>query len=596
MRKHSKFITILLSALLAVCLVQTVFVQAFATENTATPDEPTDGLRPVSMEVVKVPKTVNLLENEKVDSNFWSNVVLHIVYSNGEEYDVNCEGIDSEDGIVPPIAEINGYAGHITAYYDVKDDTVDFSVSYWCGDIYEHDGSFEVGYYEEYTSVEFSVDIMRPVSMEIVKVPESIVIDNDEIIDSTFWSNVVVHIVYNNGEEYDVNCDGADSEDGIVPPIAEIGGHEGRIYCYFSDESAEDSSPKICVTYNYGDFAYIEANCPIKRIDLRPVSMEIVKMPKTVTMFKGEISDSSFWDDVVVHVVYSDGREFDVNCDSFKSGDRIVPPIPEINGYKGYIDYYISNDSGDESDVGSSDDNINYISLYYEYGDDNYGLDADKTIVTHSIPVEVKDDPRTIVKCEVTKLPDKVFTAPLFTAEDEPLESLDVKNSISHNIDGMEITYYYANGKKGGTVTFNSSMLSEDFAPVAVRYGTQVLDEYGNYIRIEVQDKGNYKFFVEYLDYPNISAQILTAKSVDNPNPSLNPVSTEDTPAKPSDNISSATSDVATKDNAGNNNTTNGTANNGVVATGNFATPAIIATVMILAAAVMFVLKRKHSF
>lgn len=32
MRKHSKFITILLSALLAVCLVQTVFVQAFATE------------------------------------------------------------------------------------------------------------------------------------------------------------------------------------------------------------------------------------------------------------------------------------------------------------------------------------------------------------------------------------------------------------------------------------------------------------------------------------------------------------------------------------------------------------------------------------
>ena len=32
MRKHSKFITILLSALLAVCLMQTVFVQAFATE------------------------------------------------------------------------------------------------------------------------------------------------------------------------------------------------------------------------------------------------------------------------------------------------------------------------------------------------------------------------------------------------------------------------------------------------------------------------------------------------------------------------------------------------------------------------------------
>ena len=69
MRKHSKFITILLSALLAVCLVQTVFVQAFATENSATPDEPTGGLRPVSMEVVKAPKTVNFLEGEELDSN-----------------------------------------------------------------------------------------------------------------------------------------------------------------------------------------------------------------------------------------------------------------------------------------------------------------------------------------------------------------------------------------------------------------------------------------------------------------------------------------------------------------------------------------------
>lgn len=74
MRKHSKFITILLSALLAVCLVQTVFVQAFATENSATPDEPTDGLRPVSMEVVKAPKAVTVhkgISDEITDEDFW---------------------------------------------------------------------------------------------------------------------------------------------------------------------------------------------------------------------------------------------------------------------------------------------------------------------------------------------------------------------------------------------------------------------------------------------------------------------------------------------------------------------------------------------
>lgn len=141
MRKHSKFITILLSALLAVCLVQTVFVQAFATEmgdddfgwgSISTADEPEEGLYPVSMKVVKAPESVtaNDYENRITDSTFWSNVVLHIVYSNGEEYDVNCDGIDSEDGIVPPIAEINGYAGNITVHYYCEDDTVNFTVDY----------------------------------------------------------------------------------------------------------------------------------------------------------------------------------------------------------------------------------------------------------------------------------------------------------------------------------------------------------------------------------------------------------------------------------------------------------------------------------
>jgi hypothetical protein len=481
MRKHSKFITILLSALLAVCLVQTVFVQAFATEmgdddfgwgNASTSDE-AETVYPVSMKVVKAPKTVTVhkgISDEITDEDFWKNVVLHIVYSNGEEYDVNCDGIDSEDGVVLPIAD----TGDITADHDVKDDTVDFTVSYWYGD-------------GDYISVGFSVDIMRPVSMKVVKAPESITVNQDRITDSTFWSNVVLHIVYSNGEEYDVNCDGiGDSyENGIVPPIPEIDGYSGRIYIY--SESMLD---------NYLD------------------------------------------NDVAFHLRYRYGVDSE---------------LVDEGGYDGIF-------------------------------------------IETEFSVKKKVDPHTIAKCEVTKLPDKVFTAPLFTAEDEPLESLDVKNSISHNIDGMEITYYYANGEKGGTVTFNSSMLSEDFAPVAVRYGTQDLDEYGNYIRIEVHDEGNYKFSVEYLDYPNISAQILTAKSASNPNPSIKPVSTIDTPEKPSDNISSATSDVATKDNAGNNKTTNGTANNGVVATGDFATPAIIATVMILAAAVMFVLKRKHTF
>lgn len=374
MRKHSKFITILLSALLAVCLVQTVFVQAFATEmgdddfgwgSVSTPDEPTEDLYPVSMEIVKAPESVTVFHGEISDSSFWSNVVLHIVYSNGEEYDVNCDGIDSEDGIVPPIAEINGYAGNITVHYYCEDDTVNFTVD----------------------------------------------------------------------------------------------------YCYAYDEEEE------------------------------------------------------------------------VTC-----------------------------------------------------------------AVSADFSAEKKVDPHTIVRCEVTKLPNKVFTEPLYTCSFNDIMAngmelalkLDAKKSISNNIDGMEVTFYYANGEKGGTVTFDSSMMYA-YMPWFAMYSAKNVDEYGNFVNINVRDEGNYKFTVAF-GYEDDEGITYTAKSVGNPNPSLNPVSTEDTPAKPSDNISSATSDVATNDNANNNNSTNGTANNGVVATGNFATPAIITVVMLSAVAVMFVFKRKRMF
>lgn len=368
MRKHSKFITILLSALLAVCLMQTVFVQAFATENSATPDEPTGDLRPVSMKVVKAPESVtaNDYENRITDSTFWSNVVLHIVYSNGEEYDVNCDGIDdSLGGIVPPIAEINGYAGRITVHYYFKDDTVNFTVDY----------------------------------------------------------------------------------------------------------------------------------------------------------------------------------------------------------------------------------------LYASYEDDN--------TISAEYSVKQVSDPRSITRIEVTKLPDMVFTKPLFTGSrddistgeewNEWMKSLDVNNSISNHIDGMEITYYYANGKKRSVVVNSSNLRIIATVPWYALYGVENVDEYGNNLYFVVTDEGDYKFSIS-LNSDGRDGTVYTAKSVDNPNPAVKPTSTEDTPAKPSGNISSATSDVATNDNANNNNSTNGTANNGVVATGNFATPAIIATVMILAAAVMFVLKRKHTF
>ena len=245
------------------------------------------------------------------------------------------------------------------------------------------------------------------------------------------------------------------------------------------------------------------------------------------------------------------------------------------------------------------DDTVNFTVdyLYASYEDDN--------TISAEYSVKQVSDPRSITRIEVTKLPDMVFTKPLFTGSrddistgeewNEWMKSLDVNNSISNHIDGMEITYYYANGEKCSVVVNSSNLRIIATVPWYALYGVENVDEYGNNLYFAVTDEGDYKFSIS-LNSDGRDGTVYTAKSASNPNPSIKPVSTIDTPEKPSDNISSATSDVATKDNAGNNKTTNGTANNGVVATGNFATPAIIATVMILAAAVMFVLKRKHTF
>lgn len=350
------------------------------------------------------------------------------------------------------------------------------------------------------------------------------------------------------------------------------------------------------------DFGWGNASTSDEAETVYPVSMEVVKAPESVTVNenlsnKNQITDSTFWSNVVLHIVYSNGEEYDVNCDGIDSEDGIVPPIAEIDGYKGKI-YY-----------GTNSENEDTISFYiaYDYAED----DGVTCIVSADFSAEKKVDPHTIVRYELTKLPDMVFTKPLFTGSrddistgeewNEWMNSLDVNNSISNHIDGMEITYYYANGEKRSVVVNSSNLKSIALMPWFAIYRVEnygeCVDEYGNYLVFQVDDLGDYKFSVSLGS--SDTEMIYTAKSVDNPNPSIKPVSTEDTPAKPakpSGNISSATSDVATNDNANNNNSTNGTANNGVVATGNFATPAIITVVMLSAVAVMFVFKRKRMF
>lgn len=340
------------------------------------------------------------------------------------------------------------------------------------------------------------------------------------------------------------------------------------------------------------DFGWGNASTSDEAETVYPVSMEVVKAPESVTVSESAdtyITDSTFWSNVVLHIVYSNGEEYDVNCDGINSEGGIVPPIAEIDGYKGKICYGIINSK--------NEDTINFEIIY------EYAYSEEQLLVTAKFSAEKKVDPHSIARIEVTKLPDKVFTAPLWTGKPdysdsswyEWVGSLDVNNSISNHIDGMEITYYYANGEKRSTVVNSSNLKIIATMPWYALYGVENVDEYGNYLAFTVKDEGDYKFSIS-LNSDERDETVYTAKSVDNPNPSIKPVSTEDTPEKPSGNISSATSDVATNDNANNNNSTNGTANNGVVATGDFATPAIITVVMLSAVAVMFVFKRKRMF
>lgn len=340
------------------------------------------------------------------------------------------------------------------------------------------------------------------------------------------------------------------------------------------------------------DFGWGNASTSDEAETVYPVSMEVVKAPESVTVSESAdtyITDSTFWSNVVLHIVYSNGEEYDVNCDGINSEGGIVPPIAEIDGYKGKICYGINS---------KNEDTINFEIIY------EYAYSEEQLLVTAKFSAEKKVDPHSIARIEVTKLPDKVFTAPLWTGKPdysdssswyEWVGSLDVNNSISNHIDGMEITYYYANGEKRSTVVNSSNLKIIATMPWYALYGVENVDEYGNYLAFTVTDEGDYKFSIS-LNSDERDETVYTAKSVDNPNPSIKPVSTEDTPEKPSGNISSATSDVATNDNANNNNSTNGTANNGVVATGDFATPAIITVVMLSAVAVMFVFKRKRMF
>lgn len=317
-----------------------------------------------------------------------------------------------------------------------------------------------------------------------------------------------------------------------------------------------------------------------------PVSIEIVNadesIPETIEVHSFGKYDMSFWNDVVFLITYEDGYTEYFQSEFDKDG-RALSLLKHSTSYEEFsVPEYISYGSANFLEV-------RCISKFQ--------------VCETTVPVNLVDAPDRAVKYELTKLPDKVFEAPLFTGEApdydterlfEIQENCDVNNSVGLNMKGAEITVTYANGEKE-VLKFdeNKTEFSYDFTTM---YSFQ-MD--GGELLVEVQDTGDYKaniwVFESDCGQPIGS---FTARSVENPNPELpttDDMKYNEAISSPDEGAKSTIDEVATPDSKATDSNTKSTNDNAVVATGDVAVAAGVAVVMLIAAAVMVILKRRKS-
>lgn len=195
-----------------------------------------------------------------------------------------------------------------------------------------------------------------------------------------------------------------------------------------------------------------------------------------------------------------------------------------------------------------------------------------------------------ITKLELTKLPDKEFSAPYVTGDHSKENE---SNSIAYNMKGAEITLYRKNGEKE-VIAFSKGIYNgyDDDGNAFSPYVYWV-DPNADPIQSSVKDLGNYRATVRFLGITDLTLEF----SVKNTGTGDNPATPGEviTPSNPSSTVptssqggTSSTSDTTTKDTVSSNNTSNG-----AVATGNVAISAILLSVLLLAAGVMAVIGRK---
>lgn len=331
-----------------------------------------------------------------------------------------------------------------------------------------------------------------------------------------------------------------------------------------------------------------------------PDSIGIVDAPVTVEADERGNIDMSFWDDVVFLITYEDG--YTEYFQSSASGFYLVD-LPT---------HY----SGDEPiGVSARFDDGNRLSVYWHASYENIDGSGRDIILGTEVKVEnvITIPENSIVKCELTKLPDKVFEAPYYTGVRpdtweqavEFIKDSDINNSIAQNMNGAEFTFTFANGY---TKVITIKDEDRDFGRYYYSCGySQVLDledeRFPGYnLLIDVEDLGNYNAKITVSAFgksKNFETDIeFTARSVENPNPELpttDDMKYNEAISSPDEGAKSTIDEVATPDSKATDSNTKSTNDNAVVATGDVAVAAGVAVVMLIAAAVMVILKRRKS-
>ncbi|WP_294467535.1 hypothetical protein [uncultured Ruminococcus sp.] len=299
-------------------------------------------------------------------------------------------------------------------------------------------------------------------------------------------------------------------------------------------------------------------------------SIEITKAPDNTTIEK--YYDGYVWADDLMEglemlLTFDDGTTYNYSYDE----DFEVPACFYEKGIDGELKIQGTDEDGTLNNLPLGETEITY---------ELSGCTATQKITV----LENEFILNPITKLELTKLPDKEFSAP-YIKEDE-------SNSIAYNMKGAELTISRKNGEKN-VITFSEGIYKghdddgNAFAPYV--YFT---DPNSKPIFINVKDLGDYKA-VFRLEITDLTLEFSVKNTGTNDNPAtpgevINPSNPSSTVPASSQGGTSATSDTPA-----NSNTSSGNTSNGAIATGNAAVSAIMLSVLLLAAGVMAVIGRK---